>query len=122
MQPIQEELTDREQRLMRGLRRRPKPTAPTTPPVAPTTSIPLAATRRSGSRRHAADKARVAAKGKKGAANGIYSPNVGADYTPDQLEFLLSVERYKRTRCRPFPGWAEILDVVLDLGYRKVAA
>lgn len=39
----------------------------------------------------------------------------------EQLEFLKSVDEYKRVNNRPFPTWTEILDVVLYLGYRKVA-
>lgn len=39
----------------------------------------------------------------------------------EQLEFLKAVDEYKRVNNRPFPTWTEILDVVLYLGYRKVA-
>lgn len=43
-----------------------------------------------------------------------------APYTDDQLEFLVAVDRYKRSRRRPFPTWTEVLAIVLSLGYRKV--
>lgn len=39
----------------------------------------------------------------------------------EQLEFIKAVDEYKRVNSRPFPTWTEVLDVVLYLGYRKVA-
>jgi hypothetical protein len=46
---------------------------------------------------------------------------VGCDYTDDEREFLMAVERYKRRHRRPFPTWREVLHVAHCLGYRKVA-
>ena len=39
----------------------------------------------------------------------------------EQLEFIKSMDEYKRANSRPFPTWTEVLDVMLYLGYRKVA-
>jgi hypothetical protein len=39
----------------------------------------------------------------------------------EQLEFLKAMDEYKRVNSRPFPTWTEVLDVMLYLGYRKVA-
>lgn len=39
----------------------------------------------------------------------------------EQLEFLRAMDEYKRANARLFPTWTEVLDVVLYLGYRKVA-
>jgi hypothetical protein len=39
----------------------------------------------------------------------------------EQLEFLKAVDEYKRVNNRPFPTWTEMLDIILYLGYRKVA-
>src|SRR4030095_2362889 len=39
----------------------------------------------------------------------------------EQLEFIKSMDEYKRVNSRPFPTWTEVLDVMLFLGYRKVA-
>ncbi len=39
----------------------------------------------------------------------------------EQLEFIKSIDEYKRVNNRPFPTWTEILDLLLYLGYRKVA-
>jgi len=44
----------------------------------------------------------------------------GSAYTPDEIEFLLAMEHYKRKNRRPFPTWHEVLQVVQALGYRKV--
>ena len=43
------------------------------------------------------------------------------EMTPEQLEFLMAVNEYKRVNKRPFPSWTEVLDVMKALGYRKVA-
>jgi hypothetical protein len=46
----------------------------------------------------------------------------GSELTPDQIEFAMAMERYRRLRNRPFPTWHEVLEVAIALGYRKVAA
>ena len=43
------------------------------------------------------------------------------EMTPEQFEFLMAVNEYKRVNERPFPSWTEILDIIEALGYRKVA-
>jgi len=49
----------------------------------------------------------------------ILENNLGSELTPDEVEFLLAMERYKREKHRPFPTWHEVLRVVKSLGYRK---
>jgi hypothetical protein len=44
----------------------------------------------------------------------------GADVTPEELEFLMAVERFQRKHNRRYPTWREILFVLRGLGYRKV--
>jgi hypothetical protein len=39
----------------------------------------------------------------------------------EQVDFLKAIDEYKRVNQRPFPTWTEVLDVVLYLGYRRVA-
>ncbi|RMF75243.1 MAG: hypothetical protein D6744_13705 [Planctomycetota bacterium] len=39
----------------------------------------------------------------------------------EQLEFIKAVDEYKRVNGRPFPTLTEVLDILLYLGYRKVA-
>ena len=41
--------------------------------------------------------------------------------TEEQLAFILAMDEYKRVNNRPYPTLTELLDVVLYLGYRKVA-
>jgi hypothetical protein len=41
------------------------------------------------------------------------------EYTIEQLEFLRAIECYKRENGRPFPTWTEVLEVVIELGYRR---
>ena len=36
------------------------------------------------------------------------------------LEFVMAIETYKRVNRRLYPTWTEILEVVDQLGYRKV--
>ncbi|WP_437185877.1 hypothetical protein SH668x_003000 [Planctomicrobium sp. SH668] len=43
------------------------------------------------------------------------------DYKPDEVEFMRAMDDYKRRSGRQFPTWSEVLEVVRDLGYRKVA-
>ena len=42
-------------------------------------------------------------------------------YTPGEIEFMTNIDQYKRDNRRPFPTWSEVLQVLLALGYRKVA-
>ena len=44
------------------------------------------------------------------------------DYTDDEIEFMKSMDLYKRANRRPFPTWSEVLEVMRSLGYRKVEA
>ncbi len=43
------------------------------------------------------------------------------DYRPDEVEFMTAMDDYKRRSGRMFPTWSEVLEVIRDLGYRKVA-
>jgi hypothetical protein len=43
----------------------------------------------------------------------------GCDYTAEECEFLQAIDRYKRTRGRPYPTWREVLNVLRELGWRK---
>ena len=46
----------------------------------------------------------------------------GCDYTAEECEFLKAIDRYKRTRGRPYPTWREVLNVLRELGWRKPPA
>ena len=41
--------------------------------------------------------------------------------TDEQFEFVMAVNSYKRTNNRPFPTLTEILEVIKDLGYKKIS-
>ena len=43
------------------------------------------------------------------------------DYQPDEVEFMKAMDDYKRRSGSMFPTWSEVLEVIRDLGYRKVA-
>jgi hypothetical protein len=43
------------------------------------------------------------------------------DYNADELEFMRAMDLYKRRSGRQFPTWSEVLEVLQNLGYRKVA-
>lgn len=43
------------------------------------------------------------------------------DYTGGEVEFMRAMDDYKRKSGRPFPTWSEVLEVLISLGYRKVA-
>ncbi len=39
----------------------------------------------------------------------------------EQFEFVMAIETYKKVNHRLYPTWTEILEVLNQLGYRKVA-
>lgn len=39
----------------------------------------------------------------------------------EQFEFVMAIEAYKKINRRLYPTWTEILEIVNQLGYRKVA-
>jgi hypothetical protein len=42
------------------------------------------------------------------------------EMTGNQFEFVMAVETYKKVNKRMYPTWTEILEVLSQLGYRKV--
>jgi hypothetical protein len=42
------------------------------------------------------------------------------EMTIAQFEFVMAIETYKKLNKRMFPTWTEILEVVEQLGYRKI--
>jgi len=43
------------------------------------------------------------------------------DYSDNEIEFMRAMDDYKRKSGRAFPTWSEVLEVMMSLGYRKVA-
>jgi hypothetical protein len=73
-------------------------------------SIPVAVERRSGKDRRAERRRQ------------IDPTTCEREYTNEEIEFMKSMDQYKRENRRPFPTWSEVLEVLRALGYRKVAA
>jgi hypothetical protein len=42
--------------------------------------------------------------------------------TNEQFEFCMAIETYKKVNKKMFPTWTEVLEVITQLGYRKVMA
>ena len=42
------------------------------------------------------------------------------EMTAEQFEFCMAVEMYKRVNKRLYPTWTEVLEVIHQLGYRKI--
>jgi len=43
------------------------------------------------------------------------------EMTAEQFEFCMAIEMYKKVNKRLYPTWTEVLEVVNQLGYQKVA-
>jgi hypothetical protein len=43
------------------------------------------------------------------------------DYTPEEVEFMNAMDDYKRASGRMFPTCSEVLEVIRNLGYAKLA-
>src|SRR5688572_1324409 len=42
------------------------------------------------------------------------------EMTAEQFEFVMAIETYKKVNKRMYPTWTEVLEVITQLGYRKV--
>ena len=42
------------------------------------------------------------------------------EMNPEQFEFVMAIETYKKVNRKLFPTWTEVLEVMEQLGYRKV--
>ncbi len=42
------------------------------------------------------------------------------EMTAEQFEFVMAIETYKKVNKKLFPTWTEVLEVMTQLGYRKV--
>ena len=43
------------------------------------------------------------------------------EMTAEQFEFVMAIETYKKVNKRLYPTWTEVLEVISQLGYRKIA-
>jgi len=44
------------------------------------------------------------------------------EMTAEQFEFVMAIETYKKVNKKLFPTWTEVLEVIEQLGYKKVGA
>jgi hypothetical protein len=42
------------------------------------------------------------------------------EMTAEQFEFVMAIQTYKKVNKRMYPTWTEVLEVIKQLGYRKV--
>ena len=40
--------------------------------------------------------------------------------TAEQFEFVMAIQTYKKVNKKLYPTWTEVLEVIRQLGYRKV--
>jgi IS5 family transposase len=43
------------------------------------------------------------------------------EMTTEQFEFVMAIETYKKVNKRLYPTWTEVLEVINQLGYRKIS-
>lgn len=41
--------------------------------------------------------------------------------TPEELQFIKAIEKYKKSHSKHFLSWTEVLKVARAMGYRRVA-
>jgi len=75
--------------------------------------IPVAVERRSGKDRRELEGTR---------RNRVDPTTCEKDYSDEEIEFMKSMDLYKRHNRRPFPTWSEVLEVMHAIGYRKTEA
>jgi hypothetical protein len=71
---------------------------------------PVAVERRQGERREKVQRRRQ-----------IDPTTCERDYSNDEIEFMQALDAYKRANGRMFPTCSEILEVIRDLGYVRMA-
>lgn len=87
-----------------------------------TTDEPIAAgaNRRSGERREGTGLERRRGPGRR-REDDRRSAEEG-EMNAEQFEFVMAIEAYKKVNRRLYPTWTEVLEVLQQLGYKKVAA
>jgi hypothetical protein len=92
--------------------------------AGPSTPTPGAAERRSDDRRRNVVDRRSGLERRRGPGRRRSESRRSAEegeLTPEQFEFVMAIDEYKRVNHRPFPSWTEVLEVIQYLGYRKIA-
>ena len=76
-----------------------------------------------GPERRAADDRRTNLERRRGPGRRRSDDRKAAEegeMTGDQFEFVMAIETYKKVNKKMFPTWTEVLEVMNQLGYRKV--
>ena len=73
--------------------------------------------------RRASEKATRAADARKvsGRRRLVDPTTCDRDYSKAEMEFMQAMSEYKKSSGRMFPTWSEVLEVLRDLGYEKIA-
>ena len=106
----------------------PEPTPPPTTPTDPPRTEPrqTVVERRTGAERRAAERrAGTGLERRRGPGRRLEDDRRSAEegeMNPEQFEFVMAIEAYKKVNRRLYPTWTEVLEVLQQLGYRKVAA
>lgn len=83
-------------------------------------SVYEGAERRKGSRRRAGDTGFERRRGPGRRLSDDRRCAEEGEMTAEQFEFVMAIETYKKVNKRMFPTWTEVLEVILQLGYRKI--
>jgi len=90
------------------------------PPKAPSSGAP----ERRGKRRRSVVDRRLGLERRRGPGRRRSDERRSAEegeMTDEQFDFIMAIDKYKRTNNRPFPTWTEVLEIIHALGYRQVA-
>jgi len=77
----------------------------------------------SGPERRVADRRGTGLERRRGPGRRLSDTRKSAEegeMTAEQFEFVMAIETYKKVNKRLYPTWTEVLEVVTQLGYRKV--
>ncbi len=61
------------------------------------------------------------AKGASGSARKEEEPNVLESLSTEELQFIKAIEKYKSENRKIFLSWTEVLKILKEIGYHKVA-
>ncbi len=86
-----------------------------------TATAPVKRERRSAQRSYEGVNRRMGDRRKVERRRMIDPTTCERDYNEAEVEFMRAIDDYKRRSGRQFPTWSEVLEVLRDLGYRKVA-
>jgi hypothetical protein len=87
----------------------------------PADSVPPATPDRRRTERRAADTGLERRRGPGRRLSDDRRSAEEGEMTAEQFEFVMAIETYKKVNKRFYPSWTEVLEVIQQLGYRKVS-